>query len=55
MTELFKPSARGVRSPTTNAKSNGDIDNPPRFPQLGGFTGTGKGIKKNTYKIRPPK
>lgn len=51
---LYKPSSRGMRDPTSNAKMNGQIDNPPRYAEMGGFTGKGKGFKKNDKSIRKP-
>ena len=50
---LFPPSEKGRRSPTTNQKRNGDIFNPPRFPEQGGFT-PAKKIAKNSFKVVPP-
>lgn len=49
-----KPSGQGMRDPTSNAQQNGRVVNPPRYPQLGGFTGSGKGFKKNDKNIRRP-
>ena len=43
-----------MRSPTGNAMENGRIQNPPRYPEIGGFTSAGKGFKNNKYKIRKP-
>jgi hypothetical protein len=51
---LFKPDGSGIRNPTTNAKENGVINNPPRFGELGGLSSAGKGIKRNKAVIRKP-
>ena len=50
---LFKPSEKGRRSPTTNQQRNGDIVNPVRYPEMGGFTPGKRAIKKNGLKIVP--
>jgi hypothetical protein len=34
---LFKPRNAPIRKPTSNAKDNGRIVNPPRFSQIGGL------------------
>lgn len=51
---LNKPSSRGMRNPTSNEKQNGRITNPPRFAEMGGFTSTRKGFKKNNMAIKKP-
>lgn len=51
---LFPPSEKGRRNPTSNQKVNGNIHNPPRFPEMGGFESSrGHGVHKNPYKITP--
>ena len=50
----FKPRRAPMRTPTSNEKTNGRIENPPRFPEIGGFTGVGKAFHNNKYKIRKP-
>lgn len=50
----FKPRKSPMRAPTSNAKGNGRIENPPRFPEIGGFTGPGRAFKNNAMKIRKP-
>lgn len=50
----FKPRRAPMRTPTSNEKVNGRIHNPPRYPEIGGFTGPGKAFKNNQYKIRKP-
>ena len=52
--KLFRPSERGRRSPTSNAKDNGQVVNPPRYAEMGGFSGSSKGITKNRMGIRKP-
>lgn len=52
---LFPPSEKGRRAPTSDQKVNGNIHNPPRYPEMGGFNRSrGKGIEKNPYRITPP-
>lgn len=51
---LFKPSSKGMREPTSNQQNNGQVVNPPRFAEMGGFTSTRKGFKKNDKTIRKP-
>jgi hypothetical protein len=51
---LFKPSERGIRDPLTNAQDNGRINNPPRYPKLGGFISAAKGFFKNSMRIGKP-
>lgn len=50
----FKPRKAPMRAPTSNEKANGRIMNPPRYPEIGGFTSAQKGFKNNNYKIRKP-
>ena len=52
--KLYRPSEKGRRSPTSNAKENGQIVNPPRYAEMGGFTGPSKGVSKNKMSIRKP-
>ena len=54
MAGLNKPSSRGIRSPTSNEKNNGQIVNPPRMAEMGGFTSTRKGFAKNNMTIKKP-
>lgn len=54
MADLYKPSSRGMRDPKTNAKENGRIENPPRFPEMGGFKNAQKGFSKNKFGIKTP-
>ena len=51
---LFKPSSRGIRSPTSNEKQNGQIANPPRMAEMGGFSSTRKGFARNNMSIKKP-
>lgn len=51
---LFKPSSKGMRDPTSNAQQNMRITNPPRYAQIGGFTGKSKGFVKNNMSIKKP-
>ena len=53
-TGLGKPSSRGIRSPTSNEKQNGRVTNVPRYAEMGGFTSSRKGFKKNVYAIKKP-
>jgi len=53
MSDLFKPSSTGRRGVTDNARENGNIINPPRFPEIGGFTST-KPVQQNGIRIRKP-
>ena len=53
MSDLFKPSSTGRRGITDNARENGRIINPPRFPEIGGFTST-KPVVKNGLNIKKP-
>ncbi len=53
MSELFKPSPVGRRGVTENARENGRIVNPPRFPEMGGMTGS-NAVKQNNLRIRKP-
>lgn len=49
-----KPSGRGIRDPQSNAQLNGRIVNPPRYPEVGGFTGKTKAFFKNMLHIMKP-
>lgn len=51
---LFKPSSRGRRDPLSNEQQNGRITNPPRMAEMGGFTSTRKGFKRNNKSIQKP-
>jgi hypothetical protein len=51
---LFKPSGRGIRDPLTNDKNNMRIDNPRRFPVLGGFSNKNKAFFKNSMSLGKP-
>lgn len=51
---LFKPSSRGRRDPVSNQQQNGQVVNPPRFAEMGGFTSARKGFKKNDKSIKKP-
>lgn len=51
---LFKPSSRGIRNPTTNDQNNMRVVNPPRFPEIGGFTNKTKAFFKNGLGIMKP-
>jgi hypothetical protein len=52
---LFKPTdSLAIRDPLSNEKENGNIFNPPRMAQLGGWSSTDKGITKNPFKIVRP-
>ena len=35
--KLYYPKSIGVRSATTNNQKNGNIVNPPTYPEMGGF------------------
>ena len=50
----FKPRRAPMRPPESNAKENGRIENPPRYPEISGFSSAGKGFKNNKFKIRKP-
>lgn len=50
---LFKPKSARLRSPTSNAKENGPFVNPPRYPQLGGFT-SASATPKNGMAVKKP-
>ena len=54
MAEYLKPATRGRRDPTSNAKQNGRIMNPPRFAELGGLTGPSKAVSRNGMSIVKP-
>jgi hypothetical protein len=49
-----RPSGRGMREPTSNRKENGRVVNPPRYPEMGGFSSAAKGFKRNDKSIRKP-
>jgi hypothetical protein len=51
---LIKPSGSGIRNPTSNEQNNGRIVNPPRYPQMTGFSSASKGIARNSMTIRKP-
>lgn len=51
---LFKPSSKGMREPTSNEQNNGQVVNPPRYAEMGGFTSGRKGFKSNDKKIKKP-
>jgi len=47
--ELFKPrGASHIRDPISNKKENGQIENPPRFSEIGGLESPNKATAKNT-------
>lgn len=50
---LFKPKATKMRSPTSNQQDNGVFVNPPRYPQMGGFT-PDNAVKKNSMTVQKP-
>jgi hypothetical protein len=50
----FKPRRAPMRAPTSNEKQNGRIENPPRYPEIGGFTSAGRGFRNNRMKVRKP-
>lgn len=53
--KLFRPSAEGSRRDfLSNAKMNGNIMNPPRYAELGGFSNGSRGMSKNSFRIVPP-
>ncbi len=49
-----KPSSAGFRMPTDTAQKNGQVVNPPRMEQMGGFSSLNKGPNRNAMKIVPP-
>lgn len=51
---MDKPKSYHVRRPTDTGKSNGQINNPPRMPEMGGATGLNKGFKRDAYRIVKP-
>lgn len=51
---LFRPSEKGRRDPVSNEQQNGRITNPPRYPEIGGMSSSGKSVKKNNMSIRRP-
>lgn len=53
--DYLKPSSKNFRQPTSNAKQNGNVMNPPRYPEIGGFTSAAKGPSKNGFSVKAPK
>jgi hypothetical protein len=60
-TNWLKPSGSGLRRPTDPAKANAMIENPPRYPQIGGLdkasktaTGVNKAGGSNVYAVVKP-
>lgn len=52
---LFRPSENlDVRPPTSNAKQNGNIINPPRYAEFGGLKPGARGIAKNEMSVNMP-
>ena len=52
---LFAPRQAPVRSPTSDAQTNGRIINQPRYAQFGGLTSAGKvGKTAPEYKLSKP-
>jgi len=53
---FLKPSSRGRRGETDNARNNGRVVNPPRMAQLGGLSSVKKrgAMSKNELSIRKP-
>jgi hypothetical protein len=55
MADMFRPTADSARrDPISNAQQNGNIVNPPRMAELGGFSSVNRGIKKNSMGIVRP-
>lgn len=56
MSDYLKPSSKGKRGETENARHNGRVVNPPRFAQLGGLSSAKKkgAMSANDLKIRKP-
>lgn len=53
---MEKPKHYHVRRPTDMNQKNGQVVNPPNFPEMGGFTGPGKvNMHKGNFKIIKPK
>jgi hypothetical protein len=51
---LFPPKEKGFRAPTTDAKKNGDVYNPPRFPEMGGLKNSRKIGPKGPFSVKTP-
>jgi hypothetical protein len=44
-----------IRQPTDNSKVKGNIHNPPRLAELGGFDSLSvRGLMRNEFSVRPP-
>jgi hypothetical protein len=44
-----------IRQPTDNSKVKGNIRNPPRFAELGGFSSANvRGLSRNEFSVKPP-
>lgn len=52
---LFNPAdSLAIRDPVSNEKQNGNIMNPPRFAEFGGFSSAARGLYRNMMKIVRP-
>jgi hypothetical protein len=49
---LFKPRQTAIRQPTSNARQNGRITNPPRLSEIGGLKNGA--MKRNDMTLRKP-
>lgn len=53
--KLFRPSAESSqRDFLSNSQMNGNIYNPPRYAELGGFSNGDRGVARNSFRIVPP-
>lgn len=48
------PNGGSIRDPLSNQQDHGRVFNPPRFPQVGGFSGPNKGTYRNSKKLASP-
>lgn len=53
-TRYLEPSETGLRKPTDPQKENGQIVNPPRFAEHGGFDRSSRIAAKNIFVISKP-
>lgn len=52
---LFNPAdSLSIRDPVSNEKENGNIVNPPRFAEFGGFSSASRGLTRNNQRIIRP-
>jgi len=49
----LEPGSAPLRNPTSNAKENGRIMNPPRYPDFGGAYDASM-VRKNNFDVKKP-